>query len=598
MTEQAFNLHTLVEQRASLHPDRTALVCDSDKLSYGELNARANQLAHSIINSGLCREGAVGLLLARSIDFVVGALAILKAGCTYVPLDPDYPPARLEMMRAAANIRMVITNRGMAGQLAHRDVLLVDAVSDEPDDNPNVPVFPDNLAYVMFTSGSTGTPKGVLVTHRGIIRLVVNPGDLRLNESEIVLHASSISFDASTFEIWGALVNGGCLVLAPAGQLSVLELGAVLRKHRVTTAFFTTGLFHVLVDECLKDLANLTQVVVGGDVMSATVAGRLLAAHPDCRLLNGYGPTEMTTFTTCQVVGGHHVAEGSIPIGGPIRKTWVRILDENMREVGTGETGMLYAGGDGAARGYVSDTALTAQRFVPDPFSVSQRLYRTGDLARYRSDGSIDFLGRADQQVKRRGFRIEPIEIEEALRGLTQVGDAAVVAEGSNADDRTLVAYVATEPSDMSSIEMIKAQLGRSLPGYMMPDRWVILDALPLNPNGKVDKRALVNSTLSGRTGTAPFRDGEPRTDGPLGPVESAIAQAWCEVFGLPQVGRHDDFFDLGGHSLIASRLVSRLRHSLGQRIPLAAVFDYPTVAQLAEVVGLPNSRSVEDVFG
>ncbi|WP_157251382.1 non-ribosomal peptide synthetase [Nonomuraea typhae] len=556
-------VHELVAARARSAPGRVAIVHQGTALTYGALHTRAQRLARQLVARGVGPETAVGVFLDRSPEFVLTALGVLHAGGAYVPLDPAYPPDRPAFMPAATSI--VITTSELADRLPPGTrVLTLDA------DGPVAPgplpaVHPENLAYTMVTSGSTGVPRGVSVRHAGITRLVRDPSYVRLTEEETVLHASPVSFDAATFEIWGALAGGARLVVAPAGPQSAADLGALLRTERVTTAFFTTGLFHLLVDECLPDLAGLRQVLVGGDVLSPTHARAFVRALPATRLINAYGPTEVTTFTT-----SHHVAlrwgEG-IPIGRPIDDTWIRILDDDLQPTGTGH---LYAGGAGLARGYHGDPALTAERFIPDPYGTGERLYATGDLARLLPSGAIEFLGRADQQIKRRGFRIEPGDIEEALRTDPRVRDAAVIASGTGAEHKILTACVVLD----APAPDLRERLRERLPDYLMPDRWAVLDALPLNPSGKVDRAAL--ATVATRPELAAGA-------GPVGELESAIAAIWGELFEVERVGRHDDFFDLGGHSLLASRMSTRLRRTLGSAVPVRAIFDHPTVAELAE---------------
>ncbi|MFI9815103.1 non-ribosomal peptide synthetase [Saccharothrix variisporea] len=559
-------VHTLVAAAATAHPSRIAVVSSERSLTYGELDARANGLAARLVASGVRPGDPVGVFLHRSAEFVLAALAVLKAGGHYVPLDPEYPAARLEYMLGAVSSPVVVTVGSLAGRVPGPVVLLDEL--PEPADPVDVAVHPDDLAYVMFTSGSTGKPKGVAVTHRGIVRLVREPGCVSL-DGETMLHLSSPSFDAATFDIWGALANGGRLVVAPAGKASVAEIGEWVRSHGVTTAFFPTGLFHLVVDEGVAALEGLRQVVVGGDVLSAAHARRFLAAMPGCRLVNGYGPTEVTTFTTFHDV---RPVDGPVPIGTPLNRTYVRVLDDDLQPAVEGQ---LFAGGDGVARGYVGDPALTAQRFVPDPWVPGGRLYATGDLVRETPDG-LEFLGRIDGQVKKRGYRVEPGEVEAALRDDPAVRDAVVVATGDRADTRRLEAFLVLS----GPLAEVRERMAEVLPEYLVPDVWVELPVLPLTPNGKVDRAALV-SQPRGSSSVEPPSTEEP----PLTETETVIAEIWREVLDVESVGRHDDFFALGGHSLIANRIVSRMRRTLGVDVRLVAVFDHPTVAGLAEHV-------------
>jgi amino acid adenylation domain-containing protein len=463
---------------------------------------------------------------------------------------------------------------------------LTETLAGLPENAPDVRVHPDHLAYTMFTSGSTGTPKGVVITHRGVVRLVQDPWYVRLDGTETLLHQSSTSFDAATFEMWGALANGARLVVAP-GTASAAELGRLVREHAVTTAWFTTGLFHLMVDEHLNDLAGLRQLLTGGDVISPARASRLLSALPGCRLVNAYGPTEVTTFTTCEVVSPP--ANGvAVPIGRPINRTWVRLLDDDLDSAPDGAVGEICVGGDGLARGYLADPALTAERFVPDPRGSGQRLYRTGDLARRLPDGRLEYLGRVDRQIKRRGVRIEPGEIEAAVRRDPLVRDVVVLPEGDTAEGRVLVAYLIPDGAASASSALaadVRERLRGVVPEHLVPERWVVVDAFPLNANGKIDRTALADlaTAVSARGGSDTRHD----LPGPgtASEVRTTLLGIWREIFGLEVVGPHDDFFDLGGHSLLASRMVSRIRRALGVEMQLAQVFDHPTVAEIAELV-------------
>ena len=578
-------VHQLVEAVAAAHPDRVAVVCGEQALTYAELNGRADQLASHLAGFAFDRPAA-GLLLPRSAEFVVAALAVLKAGGNYVPLDPDYPADRLRFMLEAARCPVVVGTAELLGALPQGTgvrTVAVDASGGSravaSGTGPAVPAHPDTLAYTMFTSGSTGAPKGVMITHRGVVRLVRPPGIVRMDASDVVLHASSTSFDAATFDIWGALANGARLVVAPAGRISALDMGTLIRTHRVTTVLLPTGMFHLMVDERLPDLARLRQLVVGGDVLSSPHAQRFVRAVPDCLLVNAYGPTEVTVATTVHTVAPDHGDPGGVPIGRAMERTRVRLLDEELRPVPAGTTGQLYAGGPGLARGYLGDPALTAQRFVPDPWLPGARLYATGDQARLRPDGTLEFLGRMDDQFKKRGFRVEPGEVEAALRADPAVRDAVVLADGATADTRRLVAAVLPASADSGAVlDGVRSRLRATLPDYLVPDLWAVLDAFPLTPNGKVDRRELLRIAV-----TSPVRHEE--AGEAESAEESALAAIWRDILRLDRVGPRDDFFDLGGHSLLANKVVAQVRRRLDVELSLDAVFDHPTIAELAEVI-------------
>jgi aspartate racemase len=429
-----------------------------------------------------------------------------------------------------------------------------------------------NLAYVSYTSGSTGEPKGVEATHRNVVRLVKSDY-VRFGTSETTLHLAPLSFDASTFEIWGALLNGGRLVVAPPRALSAAELGAILDAQRVTTLWLTAGLFERVVEDRIESLRPLRQLLAGGDVLSPEHVRRVREAFPELRLLNGYGPTEGTTFTCCHTVE-RTPPQRSVPIGKPIANTRVYVLDRRLRPVPVGARGELWIAGDGLARGYRNRPQLTAERFVVHRLSptLGERLYRTGDLARWLSDGTLEFFGRIDDQIKIRGFRVEPGEIEAALARHPDVSDCVVIAIRAVDGAARLAAYVvgSAAPSELREF------LARSLPDYMIPTAFVPIDHLPLNTSGKVDRRALPDPGGVAGSG-APV---EPRDD-----LERQIAEVWRDVLLVEHVGIRDSFFDLGGHSLLAVRMFARLEKQRGVVLPLATLFEAPTIEGLAEAI-------------
>jgi acyl-coenzyme A synthetase/AMP-(fatty) acid ligase/acyl carrier protein len=417
-----------------------------------------------------------------------------------------------------------------------------------------------------------------------VARLVRGASYARLAPDEVFLQLAPVSFDASTFEIWGALLNGARLAVAPASALSLAELGRTLREHHVTTLWVTAGLFCRMVDEQLDDLRGVRQLLAGGDVLSVPHVGRVLRELPECRLINGYGPTETTTFACCYPAGPLSGSRDSLPIGGPIGNTRVYVLDLHLNPAPVGVPGELYIGGDGLARGYLDRPALTAEHFVPDPFGAEpgSRLYRTGDRVRWLPEGVLEFLGRLDQQVKVRGYRIEPTEVEAALGEHPAVREAAVVAQEDPIGEKYLVAYVVPrdEGGSLPAGELRRFLQGR-LPGYMVPAAFVVLGALPLTANGKLDRAALPTPAPSAGAGLeldAAFV--APRTT-----AETVLAAIWAESLGVSRVGIHDDFFALGGHSLLATQVVSRIRDKLGAEVPLRLFFERPTVAGLAGVI-------------
>ncbi len=450
------------------------------------------------------------------------------------------------------------------------------------DENPRVTSLPDNLAYLNYTSGTTGVPKAVLVSHIGVVRLVHEPNYVRLDACSRLLQMAPLSFDAATFEIWGALLNGGTLVIMPPGPHSPQEIGEVLVRHRVDTLWLTAGLFNAVVSSALPSLGGVRQLLAGGDVLSADHVEQVLRAHPNCQVINGYGPTENTTFTCCYPVPPLADLHAGVPIGFPINGTRVYVLDESLEPVPVGGTGELYTAGLGLARGYLNRPALTAERFVADPRATyhGQRMYRTGDLARVRADGSLDFLGRVDHQVKIRGFRIELGEIEAALAAHPAVAQAAVIARDDGPGGKKLVAYVVAAREAVSDTAALTQHVAERLPEYMVPSAIVVLDALPLTSNGKLDQRALPTPERR----LAGYR-------APRSPEETALCGLFAEVLALEGVGIDDNFFELGGDSIQAILLVGRAcRTGLG--LTPRDVFQYKTVAALVAVAQAPKAAA------
>jgi amino acid adenylation domain-containing protein len=578
-------IHQLFEEQVEKTPEATALVFANERLSYAELNGRANQLAHYLKQQGVGREVLVGVMLERSVEMVVGLLAVLKAGGAYVPLDSEYPAERLAFMIADARLRVLLTTDRLSRVVpaTEAEAICLDRESEqlgvESRKNLTINTQPHELAYVMYTSGSTGIPKGVSVPHRAVIRLVKETDYVRFAADEVFLQLAPISFDASTLELWGSLLNGATLVLMPPQTPSLEELGAALRHYGVTTLWLTAGLFHLMVDERLDDLRGVRQLLAGGDVLSTAHVQRFLAAADDGVLINGYGPTENTTFScTHRMAAGWELKGSSVPIGRPIRNTQVYVLDERLEPVPIGVAGELYLGGAGLARDYLRWPELTAEKFVPHPYSAEPgaRLYRTGDLVRWLDAGEIEFLGRIDQQVKIRGFRIELGEIEAALQSVAEVNEAVVIVREDTPGEKLLVAYVVPQDGNLT-INELRAHLKRRLPEYMVPPVFIYLDELPLTTNGKVDRKAL----------PAPETDFSSAGSyvAPRTPVEEMLCGIWSEVLGVRVIGVTDNFFWLGGHSLRATLIVIRIHETFGVEIPLRTIFEAPTVPELAAAV-------------
>jgi aspartate racemase len=567
----------LFEQQAGLQGEAIAVEFGDERVTYRELNHRADQLAVRLRAIGVGPDVPVAVCLERSTALIVTLLGILKAGGAYAALDPEYPTERLAFMLADLQAPVVLTQRSLHAKVpaSAAQVICVDEPAIEiGGESGTCTSTAENLAYISFTSGSTGEPKGVCITQRGVVRLVRGAGYTTFSPADVFLQLAPVGFDASTFEIWGALLNGARLVVFPAGTFSLAELGAFIVERRVTTLWLTAGLFHALVEHSLDSLRHVRQLLAGGDTLSPAHVQKVLLALPQCRLINGYGPTENTTFTCC-----HRITrgDGAIPIGRPIANTDVYILDAAQQPVPIGVPGELWVGGDGLARGYLNRPELTAEKFVVHPFKPGRRLYRTGDRARYRADGTIEFLGREDRQVKIRGFRVELEEIERQLGREPSVRACVVSAPRDSLGERRLVAHVVSAATPPSA-EPLRTFLQQLLPAHMVPAAFVFLPALPLTPNGKVDHRALSVPE------TAPL-DGAATRIAPRDLWEEKLMKLWESVLGVSPIGVTDRFFDLGGHSLLAIRLIAQIEKSFGRRLPVAAVFQAQSIEQLAALL-------------
>ncbi len=566
-------------------PNALAIISGDEQLSYRELNERANKLAHHLRDLGVGPDVPVGLCLERSVEMIVSLLAILKAGGVYVPLEAGYPAERLSLMFEDAGLPVLITTEPLLNTLpAHwGQVVCVDSdgdlISSQTSEDIDGTLSPDNLAYIMYTSGSTGVPKGISVTHRNVVRLVKETNYFAFDRAQVFLQNAPLSFDASTFEIWGSLLNGARLVLMPPQTPSLEALGEAFRQYDITTVWLTAGLFHLMVDERPQDLATLRHVLAGGDVLFASHVRRALEALDEGEVINGYGPTENTTFTCCWPMSSLSPDATSVPIGRPISNTQVYLLDRALRLVPAGVTGELYIGGDGLARGYNNRPDLTAERFVPDPFSVvpGARLYRTGDLARYKSDGTIDFLGRRDFQVKVRGFRIELEEVEAALSCHPSIRQCVVTVRSDGAD-KQLVAYAVLDEARTLTVAEMRSFMREKVPDYMVPTQFITLDAFPLTPNGKIDRRALLAFDV--KTPETYEDYAAPRT-----PIEELLVGIWSEVLDVSLVGIRDNFFDLGGHSLRATQIASRVSDAFQIPLPIRLLFESPTIEAMAAFI-------------
>ncbi len=630
-------IHELFEQQVEKSGNTVAVVCEKSEdsistqliensqfqlknyLTYAELNSKANQLAHYLKSLGIKKEVAVGIYVEKSFDFIIGILGILKAGGFYVPLDVGYPRERLEFLIEDAGVEVLLTQKRHLENLTFQTPSLREKVEELKNifcfdsDWENITHYPttnlvnettlENLAYVMYTSGSTGVPKGVCIPHRGIVRLVKNCDYAHLDGDEVILQAAPIAFDASTFEIWGALLNGSRLVILSNRQPTLAELALFITQNKITTLWLTAGLFHLMVDEHLDCFKDVKQLLAGGDVLSVTHIKKLLEAYPQCRVINGYGPTENTTFTCCYPISDVEQLNNTVPIGRPINNTQVYILDKYLHPLPVGVPGELYIGGDGLARGYLNQPELTNSQFpipnsqspIPNPqFPIPNSqspipnsqfpipsLYKTGDRVRYLADGNIEYLGRLDNQVKIRGFRIELGEIEAVLSQHPDVLDCVVVACSTSSQHKQLVAYFVTS-SGLSGLEL-RQFLQQRLPDYLIPNFFIPLETLPLTANGKVDRRALPKPELATSQNTT-----LPRTE-----IEERLVNIWSNLLNVSPVGIHDNFFALGGDSILAIQVISRANQA-GLQLTPKQLFQHQTIAELATVV-TPVSISIAE---
>ncbi|MDG9720247.1 non-ribosomal peptide synthase/polyketide synthase [Streptomyces sp. DH24] len=562
-------------QQVAAAPEAVALVSGGSEVTYGELDRRANRLARHLLALGVRSEDRVAVVQRRSVGLVVSVLAVLKAGAAYVPLDPRSPADRLAGMLATSGAVALLTDTH--GCAVEHEVTVVVGADPLPDDDcdPGVAVHPDQLAYVMFTSGSTGEPKGVAVSHRDVLNFVSDGLWAGPNHDRMLQHMSH-SFDPSVYELWVSLLFGRRLVIAPPGELDVVELSRTIADSKVTALAMPAAVFRLVAEEHPECFAGVRELMVGGEALPATAARTVLAANPSLALHNGYGPTETTVMPLVHTLSAADEVPASVPIGRPMDNRRVYVLDRRLRPAPRGVTGELYVSGTGLARGYLGRPGPTAERFVADPFHAGARMYRTGDLVRWNADGALEFLGRADEQVKVRGFRIEPGEIETALAARPGVGQVAVVVREDTPGDKRIVAYYVPAADPEPDENGLRTAMSAALPDYMVPSAFVALDALPLTVNGKLDRAALPSPVVASSGGRAP-RDAR----------EKALCGVFAEVLGLEadQVGIDAGFFDLGGHSLLATRLVSRMRSVLGVEVSVRSVFEAPTVAELAAVL-------------
>ncbi len=591
--------HKVFELQCKKTPNNKAIVNDELILDYKSLNEKANQLANYLIKADVNLNDNIAIFMDRSIDLIISILGILKSGGVYVPIDPSYPLDRIQFMLKDTDTKFVLTQSSYntATEKFSSDIIYIDEISNilenEDKSNPDIEISSDSIAYIMYTSGSTGKPKGVSVPHKGINRLVINTNYVEINENSKIAQVANTSFDASTFEIWGALLNGAELVILKKEDIINPQyfVKNIIEKN-ISTILLTTALFNQIALENPNAFATLDTLLIGGEKLDPATIKIVLENKPPKRLCNGYGPTENTTFSNCYLITNVDESINGIPIGKPIANSTAYVLDEDRNYLPIGVAGELYVGGDGLAKGYWNRKELTEKVFIKNPFSNKENdfLYKTGDLAKYRADGNIEFIGRIDSQVKMRGFRIELGEIESVLKNLDNIKDAVVLMHGESSIDNKLVAYIVSDKDDNQSTEEITRKISSYLPDYMIPKVYLDIEKVPLTPNGKVDKKALLGLEINVSRNEKNFVP--PRTN-----FEKYLADIWKDILKIKEVSVYDSFFELGGNSLQAAVFINRLKKMFDTEIQVQSIFLAPTIDDFSKYASEYYSEIIEEKF-
>ncbi|MCK4934332.1 MAG: amino acid adenylation domain-containing protein, partial [Simkaniaceae bacterium] len=569
------NVVQVFEEIVKKYPSNIALQFSGNSLSYSELNERANQVARHLQKLGVNKHEFIGIYLERSIDLFVGILGILKAGAVYVPIDADYPMDRKRCMIEDTKLKILITSRLFENQFPKEKLHLLfmnELRIGGSSENLNIQVDPEDVAFINYTSGTTGKPKGVVITHLAINRLVINPNWITFSPDDRFLQISNISFDVLAHELWGSLLNGATLCIYPQITLSVDELGKFIVEEKITQIVFTSRLFTLMVEDTLESLKNVHYICSGGEVMSVKHAKIAAQKLPLCSVINVFGHTENTTYTTAYSISNTKDLKNEVPIGTPIRGTTAYILTENLELAPFGDSGELCVGGDGVAKGYLHQKELTAEKFIPNPYGKGV-LYRTGDLVRYLQDGNISFLGRIDSQVKIRGFRIELSAIEETVRAYPHVSDCVAIVRTDTPEDKQLVVYIESGRKKIGA-EDLRDWVSSKLPSYMVPTFFIFLSRLPMTPNGKIDKKALPPPF------TKTSKKGFFQTE-----TERLIGAIWARILHREAIDREDHFFKIGGDSIQAMQVISQIKKVIGCELSTATLFQHPNLSDLGSEI-------------
>ena len=583
-------LHNYFTQQAESSPDRIALVCGKKRITYEELNTLADTLACTIEQDSIPSRQPIIIFANRSPETLISMLATLKTGRAYVPIDISSPPDRISLLIEDAQPGAILTTRKVSRLLPDttRHLLFIeDALKPETSLNtpPTSDVGPEDPACIMYTSGTTGRPKGVVIPHRGITRLVFNQTYIQFGRDKVFLQLASLAFDAATFEIWGPLLHGGTCILYPDDELPDPDtLQKLIETENITTAWLTATLFNTLVSTNPECLSGLDEVLTGGEALSVSHIRKALSCLPQTTLINGYGPTENTTFTTCYKIPDKIPSDWtSIPIGTPLNQTSIHIFDDRLQPVEPGKTGELYTGGDGLALEYLNQPELTAKSFIanPAPDTGDPILYRTGDLVRQLPDGNIDYIGRIDNQVKIRGFRIELEEIRLALLTHPEVQDAVLTVHTNRRKIKHIAAYIVFHDASVES-DKLRAYLAQSLPDYMLPAFYVRIEEIPLTTNGKLDRSSL----------PSPVQEENDNYIAPGSATEKKLADLWRKILQVEQISITDNFFDIGGNSLLGIELIAAINKSISlvKKIDAVALYQFPTIQKLAACL-TPDSQ-------